>query len=88
MPERPKLEWNEDKENRTWEVRYEGALVWIVKRPWYCDRGHWSAAIDAPFQWNVDEQDGFPRYYMDLEVAKKEIGEWLIWRVECLKRHG
>ena len=28
----------------------------------------------------VDEQDGWPRYYMDLERGKREVEDWLIKR--------
>jgi hypothetical protein len=68
----------------TWEIRFEDAngvqiVTWIAKRPSYCDRGSVSAHIEGIS--SIDEADGFPRYYMTMEVAKREMKEWLLWRV-------
>lgn len=53
--------------------------AWITQRPSYCDRGHWQFNVDGiP---DVDWADGFPRYYMDLEIAKREAEAWLRWRL-------
>jgi hypothetical protein len=53
--------------------------VWIEKRPPYCDRGHFLGHVmGVP---TLDHQDGFPRYYMNLDRAKAELEEWLQWRL-------
>lgn len=58
-------------------------VAWISKRPAYCDRGHWQLNIDLPL--GLDGQDGFPRYYMELETAKKETKLFLDWRVNKIR---
>ena len=51
----------------------------IEKRPVYCDRGHLMGKVfGLP---SVDDADCFPRYYMSLEIAKKEMRDWLVWRL-------
>lgn len=52
--------------------------AWIIQRPYYCDRGHWLFNVSIP---GVDWADGFPRYYMDLDIAKREAEAWLRWRL-------
>jgi hypothetical protein len=59
--------------------RVDGVHVWIVKRPDYCDRGHYMADVAGIS--SIDAQDGFPRYYMDLERAKAEMVDWVQWRL-------
>ena len=60
--------------------RLRDAFVWLGPRPPYCDRGHWYAGVEGIA--TIDAADGFPRYYMDLERAKAELAEWLVWRLE------
>jgi hypothetical protein len=70
--------WELD-EYQTWNLRKGGAHVWIQKRPVYCDRGHYHAQVEGiP---SIDHQDSFPRYFMNLDRAKAEMGEWLEWRL-------
>jgi len=52
--------------------------LWIETRPVYCDRGRYLAKTDAP----LDAQEGFPRYYFDLEIAKRELQAWIDARKE------
>jgi len=62
-----------------WVLREGGAEIILTKRPHYCDRGHWSAIV---FGINdLDWQDMFPRYYMNLDRAKLELADWLAWRL-------
>ncbi len=62
----------------------DGKMVaWITMRPVYCDRGHWQLNIDLPL--GLDHQDGFPRYYMTLETAKKETELFLNWRINKVR---
>jgi hypothetical protein len=56
--------------------------VWIEKRPVYCDRGHYSVNATGNLEASIDWQDGFPRYFMDLSVAKQETEAWLRWRLK------
>lgn len=56
--------------------------VWLTARPPYCDRGHWQASVSGLE--DIDYQDGFPRYFMDLERAKLEMADWLRWRLKSI----
>lgn len=59
--------------------RFGPVHAWIGPRPAYCDRGHWQFNVDGiP---SLDHADSFPRYYMDLDVAKREAEAWLRWRI-------
>jgi hypothetical protein len=69
-----------------WNLHMRSAHVWIVKRPVYCDRGHYQANVDGIV--GLDGADGFPRYYMSLEVAMAEMEAWLAWRFECERLRG
>jgi hypothetical protein len=60
--------------------------VTIEPRPAYCDRGHWFAKAYGPL--DIAAADSFPRYFMDLERAKAEMKEWLVWRVQRLESTG
>jgi len=61
------------------EVYVGQTLVGTIEpRPRYCDRGRYKFLCDLP---DIDSQDGFPRYYMQLLNAKLEIIAWLNWRL-------
>lgn len=51
--------------------------VTVEPRPAYCDRGRWIAKISGP---DIDGNDGWPRYYFDLERAMQEINAWVEFR--------
>jgi len=53
-------------------------VAWIEARNGYCDRGHYKLVCELP---DIDHQDGFPRYYMRLKVAKRECEDFLRWRL-------
>jgi hypothetical protein len=59
--------------------------IWIDRRPAYCDRGAWLAHVEVsahPRDFHLDHQDGWPRYYFDLDRAKAECEAWLQKRSE------
>lgn len=61
----------------------------LEPRPFYCDRGNWVAKIHLKrdgdwVKLNLDEQDGWPRYYFDYDRAMAEIEAWLIKRKQML----
>ena len=73
-----------DKELGVWYKRdgYEelfgkGVVITIERRPAYCDRGRWIAKAFSRGIFFMDDQDGWPRYYFDLERAKAEIDTWM-----------
>ena len=57
-------------------------LITLEPRPHYCDRGNWIAKLfpKGKFVAEIDEADGWPRYFFDKERAKAEIEAWLIKR--------
>lgn len=73
-----------------WEVRGKECLIWMDRRPLYCDRGNWLARIDAQGRLarEMDSADLWPRYYFDLDRAKAEIEAWLIKRGQVLPESG
>jgi len=73
------IEWRVNPEHpNLHEARVNGRMVgWLHKRPDYCDRGHWQAAIELEH----DIQDAFPRYFMRFETAKQEMEDFLRWRL-------
>lgn len=58
-----------------------GQHCWIsmAARPHYCDRGRVLVHVEVtnPRALHVDDADMFPRYYFDIEVAKREIKDWM-----------
>lgn len=61
------------------EIRGRECVVWMQARPHYCDRGNWLANIVAHGELgrDLDDADGWPRYFFDLDRAKLEIEAWL-----------
>lgn len=66
---------------RWYAYRFGHHAVTLVERPHYCDRGHWVGNVLGP-ELYIDHQDGFPRYFMDLERAQTEMVDWLKWRLQ------
>ena len=55
------------------EIDGIGCSMTIETRPIYCDRGNYCAKFfSKDDRCRIDEQDGFPRYYFNLEYAKDE----------------
>lgn len=70
---------DEIKETGYWECQLGVALIWVQKRPDYCDRGRWqlnAKSFDSRMV-SIDEQDGFPRYYFTNEALILEVMAWL-----------
>jgi len=67
-----------------WEqVKGRNCTITLEARPRYCDRGNFIAKLfnQGPVkELYIDETDGWPRYYFDLERAKLEIEAWLVKR--------
>jgi hypothetical protein len=59
--------------------------AWLQLRPHYCDRGHLSLNIDMRDRSvrddNLDEADGFPRYFFSFEEADRHTRLFLKWRL-------
>lgn len=75
-------DWRRDEHG--WSLRRGGAHVWLVSRPGYCDRGRWACGVDGIR--SIDDQDAFPRYFMNLDRAKLEMQDWLESRLQSEQR--
>lgn len=75
--------WTMD-DDFVWNYQKDNYRIQISGRPAYCDRGHYMANADGPL--HLDYADSFPRYFMDLAIAKAEMVEWLEWRIKCQTR--
>jgi len=86
--------WEWVEKDRTWYAKFpvevngvKGEwLVWLTQRPHYCDRGRWGVGVDGVGCSPPDEQEGFPRYFFDLETAKEEMRAWVKMRQEIIKK--
>lgn len=73
--------WESDSLPRWRAAHMETGVAWeftIEARPSYCDRGRYIVKCSAP----LDNQEGWPRYYFALAVAKSEAEAWLNARKE------
>jgi len=78
-----------NKQTMTW-VTHDGyehitgkeCFITLEPRPGYCDRGNYIAKLfpEGKLARDIDDQDGWPRYYFDLERAKAEVEAWLVKR--------
>lgn len=83
------LQQSEDYASPWWKIEGLDCEISIEKRPLYCDRGNWIAKIHdkpggKPLRLNLDEADGWPRYYFDWERMLLEIEAWLVKRKQIL----
>jgi len=76
----PLREWFYHDDWRCHVYRIGHAYVTLAPRNHYCDRGHWDGKAFGIE--DLDWQDGFPRYYMDEGRAKRELADWLAWRLK------
>lgn len=64
--------------NEYLSINGKNCLITIEMRQKYCDRGDYLAKIFTDgVQLFIDYQDGWPRYYFDLERALLEVEAWL-----------
>ena len=61
------------------ELHSLDAVLVVTARPPYCDRGRFMAQVEStnPRTLFIDHQDGFPRYYFNLDRALTEMQDWL-----------
>ena len=59
--------------------------IFIIPRPPYCDRGSYHVIVDWTAGYGLDGEEGFPRYYFELETAKREMELWVNKRATCLE---
>lgn len=61
------------------EPNYPMVHCWLLRRPYYCDRGH--IALNIGGIKGTDGQDGFPRYFFSYEEADQHTRAFLKWRL-------
>lgn len=56
-----------------------GCYITLEGRPHYCDRGNYLAKlhVEDPRLVHVDDQDGWPRFYFDLDRSMAECEAWM-----------
>jgi hypothetical protein len=76
------MTWAKDDDGKFIAIAGKECLITLEPRPAYCDRGNWIAKLfpNGLLAREIDEADGWPRYYFDQERAKLEIEAWLIKR--------
>ena len=61
--------------------------IHCVKRPSYCDRGDWNILVFGKN--DLDDQDGFPRYFCGSEEeVQTQMERWLLKREAFTKMKG
>lgn len=74
--------WSVDQDD-CFVIEGRDCIIRIAKRPWYCDQGNWLAYLDPKMtlesmrRLNLDQADGWPRFYFDITRAKLECEAWL-----------
>lgn len=63
------------------KINLPHAIIYISRRPSYCDRGRWNFYVDVKPEYinkmNIDSADCFPRYFFKLENMFDELHEWV-----------
>lgn len=64
---------------RAWKDSPDGQYeIHIVKRPNYCDRGDWLIHVEGNGTHDLDDCDGFPRYFIGTqEEVIVQMEKWL-----------
>lgn len=85
------LDWSYMPDWKSWEIRFADAngtplVLWLSYRPSHCNLGRFSGHFEGLTGFDP-ATEGFPRYYMDLDVGKRELREWAAWRVFKFNRN-
>lgn len=78
-----KPEWEYNSRYKTWVYAVGTARIEIEPRI-FCDRGNFGATVSGVP--DLNDRDGFPRYYMQLDRARCELQEWLDQRMAKAQR--
>lgn len=60
-----------------WSIFGLDCEITLEERPGHCDRGNFIAKIFNGPSVHIDDQDCWPRYYFDFDVAQSEVLAWL-----------
>ncbi len=63
-------------------VELPNVVIYLERRPFYCDRGRWGfwAESKGEEKVDIDYADGFPRYFFSLQRALDEMKDWVDFR--------
>ena len=61
------------------DQRGDAVHCYLERRPSYCDRGHFYVKIDGRL--DLDDYDGFPRYFFTAVEADHHVRSFLKWRI-------
>jgi hypothetical protein len=80
------MTWTTVKDARIEKIEGKECQITLEPRPYYCDRGNFIAKLfpRGMLTLEIDEADGWPRYYFDEARAKAEIEAWLTKRGQAL----
>lgn len=72
------------------EIKGKACSITLEERPAYCDRGNYIAKLfpTGELSREIDDQDGFPRYYFDESRAKLELEAWMRKRNQLIGSDG
>lgn len=88
MADRVRGQWVELDEYAA--VRGKECIIYLEPRGGTCDRGRFLAKLFADpgtaLARELDDADGWPRYYFDEERAKLEVEAWLVRRGQLVEQ--
>lgn len=66
-------------DGRWFDVAVAPVVLTVTERPPYCDRGRFLVQVESHniLAVDLDDSDGFPRYYFDPAAAATELILWL-----------
>ena len=74
------------------ELRGKDCRIILEERPYYCDRGRLIAKVfpirGSRLALDLDDADGWPRYYFFRDCAYREVEAWLRVRNQWLPDAG
>jgi len=94
LDEEAGVKWVWKEEFKSWTAEFPVEIhnqkgtwtIWLTERPYYCDRGRWLVYVESSGAPAPDAQEGFTRYFFDLDNAKWEMREWVKIRKEIMKK--
>lgn len=80
------MNWSRGVDSDFQQLTGRNCFIILEPRPHYCDRGNFIAKIFVTgniVELQIDEQDGWPRYYFDETRARLECEAWLTKRKQA-----
>lgn len=78
-PQEPPDQGEALRARRFFVIEGKDCEITVEPRPLYCDRGHWIAKLHPrdELALEIDDADGWPRYYFGWQALTSEIAAWL-----------